>query len=214
MRFSLFTCGLAILLFSGCLLGEKGSGVPVTESREVEDFDSVVLSGSGDVQVIVGESKSVTVTFDDNLVDLVQTEVRNGELRVYTTGGWSSSLGLQVEVRTPELRSATVSGAGDMVLNGVSGESLELEISGAGDLSGDGAVDSLSVEVSGVGEAELKQLQSKKATVSVSGAGDATVFATESVDASVSGTGDVEVYGNPASVKQSTSGVGDVTIVK
>ena len=45
-----------------------GSGVPVTQTRDVASFTSVELAGSNNVVVRVGASQSVVVKADDNLM--------------------------------------------------------------------------------------------------------------------------------------------------
>jgi hypothetical protein len=75
-------------------------------------------------------------------------------------------------------------------------------------------VKSLEVTVSGVGDANLRELQAEDVTVTVSGTGGAAVYASKSVDATVSGVGDIDVFGNPDAVSQVTSGVGSITIRK
>ena len=46
----------------------------------------------------------------------------------------------------------------------------------------------------------------------VSGVGDASVYASDSVDASVSGVGDIDVYGEPADVKKDGGMFASITV--
>jgi hypothetical protein len=64
--------------------------------------------------------------------------------------------------------------------------------------------------VTGTGDAALERLLARDAHVVVSGTGAATVYATESLDASVSGTGGITYRGHPRHVKKSVSGTGAV----
>ena len=50
-----------------------GSGVPVTQARDVASFANVELAGNNNVVVRVGASQSVIVKADDNLIDRVTT---------------------------------------------------------------------------------------------------------------------------------------------
>ena len=206
-----------LILSSGCdisISGTPGSGVAATEDRTGDDFHAVSVGGTGDVNITVGEEKSVVVTFDDNLIDMVETEVVNGELKITTTGSYRTSLGLDIQVTVPNLDAVTVSGVGDLTATNVSGPSMKVNISGVGEATINGEVEELDVTVSGTGDANLKDLIAKKVKVSASGTGDAVVYASESVDANASGTADIMVHGKPADIKQSSSGVSDIVIDK
>ena len=54
----------------------RGSGVEVTDQRELAPFAAVELAGANTVIVDVGPAQAVAVTGDDNLVDNVSTAVR------------------------------------------------------------------------------------------------------------------------------------------
>ncbi len=210
MRSLIVLPAVLLLLVPGCIIGTPGSGVSKTEVREVEDFNSLSFGGSGEVTIRVGQEKSLVVTFDDNLIDMVETKVIDGELIVRVNGSYHSTLGLDIEIGVPELVAVSVSGVGDIEVLDMSGSRLEVTVSGVGEVKVIGSVDELECRVSGVGDAELRQLKAKRVEVSVSGTGGAEVFASESVDASASGVGGIDVYGNPSNVQESASGIGDI----
>jgi hypothetical protein len=64
-----------------------GSGVIVTEPREVEDFTGVVLNGVGEVEIRHGNTESLSITADDNILAHLTSEVRNGRLFLGTEPG-------------------------------------------------------------------------------------------------------------------------------
>ena len=195
---------------AGCNVGIKGSGVSKTESRDVVDFKSVSSEAVGDVNVTIGESQSVEVTIDDNLLPLLVTEVVDGELKIRTTGSFSTSIGLKVNITTPSLDSIRSSGVGSVKIEGLDSEQLAIGISGVGDVSAKGKVQNLNVTVSGVGSADLDELLADNVSVTVSGVGGADVFASKSVNASTSGVGSINVSGNPAEKKESKTGIGSI----
>ncbi len=192
--------------------GIPGSGNRQTELRSVGHFDEVALAGFGSVEVIPGDTPSVRVTTDDNLVQYVETEVTDGVLRIKPARPINPRTGLQVAVTAPTLRGARVTGAGEMHLKGVAVDALEVAISGAGTLTAEGQARRVQAEISGIGEADLQALYADEASVRISGAGEAAVFAAQSIDAQISGVGDVVCYGNPIEVSQQISGVGELTI--
>ncbi len=54
----------------------------ITETREVSNFDSISLSGSGEVIVTQGGSESLAIETDDNVMEHVKAEVRCGTLNL------------------------------------------------------------------------------------------------------------------------------------
>jgi hypothetical protein len=205
----------ALFLCSGCHTFQpriSGSGVAQSEYRPVPWFNQIELSGFGTVNVVGGQSPSVQVTTDDNLLCWVGTEVENGKLHIETTRNIRPRTELIINVTVPELVAAQVSGAGDLNVDGVVGQQLELAISGAGDLRASGQVNQVTATISGAGSADLQQLYAENADVRISGAGDIDVFATQSVKAHVSGAGSVNCYGNPADVQQEVRGAGSIRL--
>ena len=60
----------------------NGSGDLITETREVSDFNGINLSGSGEVIVTQGDTESLTVETDDNVMEHVKSEVRGATLHL------------------------------------------------------------------------------------------------------------------------------------
>lgn len=204
-----------ISIVSGCavsITGTPGSGIAATQDRTGETFHAISVSGTSSVNVTVGGETSVVVSGDDNLLAMITTKVVNGELQVSTNGSYSTNIGLAVDVSVPSLDSVTVSGVGDLTATNIQSPTMKVDVSGVGDAELSGVVDVLEVNVSGTGDADLQNLIAKNVTVEASGVGDANVHASASVDATASGVGDVEVFGSPAEVKQSASGIGDVVV--
>ena len=207
--------GLLVCLFSGCHgigPGIAGSGISHTEFRQVPQFDEIELDGFGTVNIIAGEHQSVHVTTDDNLLARIETRVDDGKLTINPMKNIRPQTELVIDVTVPQLTAARVSGAGDINVDGVYGEDLDLSISGSGDLRAQGQVANVSTKISGAGSADLQQLAAENAKVKISGAGHVDVFASRSIDARVSGVGTVDCYGNPTDVQQRVSGVGRVRL--
>ena len=100
-------------------------------------------------------------------------------------------------------------GAADATISNIDSETVEIEISGAGDVSMDGACTTAVFEVNGAGDIDAEAFKCAHVDLTINGAGDAEVFASETVTARINGVGDVEVYGNPKSVERQIAGLGD-----
>jgi hypothetical protein len=187
---------------AGC--GVKGSGVKANETRDVPAFKGLEVRGSANVFVTVGNEQSVTVEVDDNLMQIITTEVTDNKLVIGSKQSYSTRIGVKVTIQVPELTSVAVSGSGSATLSDAKGESLDVKISGSGKVTASGEVQSLAVKVSGSGNAKLSELTAKKVSARVSGSGNVRVHATETLDAAVSGSGSVEYHGSPQVTKKVT----------
>jgi len=204
-----------LLVLVGCIGeyagGIAGSGISKTETRQVDEFRSIRHDTVGNVTVRIGQTQEVKITFDDNLLSIVDTSVVDGELRIKTTDSFNSKVGLNIQVTVPEIDELKLTGVGSLLASGIEAESLRLQQSGVGTLKVEGKAKSVSLKASGVGNANLRGLEAENATVVVSGVGGVTVFASESIDAQLSGVGGVKVHGDPKERKIKSGGIGKVT---
>jgi len=214
--------------------GEPGSGNLITETRDVADFHAIEVDYPAQVFVTQGSSESVKVEADDNFLPGLQTRVRNGTLEIfYDVDGGSRvnpSKGVKITIVVKELDDVHIDSAGDLTIDGVESDELNLSVSGAGnlnlmdievkelsiDLSGAGNVvasgtaDDFRLSMSGFGSFNGKDLHTKTARVEMSGAGSATLWVDDKLDAEISGAGSVNYYGSP-DVTKDVSGVGSVS---
>jgi hypothetical protein len=199
--------------FFRCLFGGKhveGSGQAKSETRTVESFEEIELSGAYDVFVTIGPEQKVELTFDDNLIDLIRTQVRGHSLRIFSKESYSSDLNCRVDITVPKLEAVSCSGSGDIDVSDLKGELFEFDLSGSGGLRVDGLVDKLEVSVSGSGDVDARELIAKDVYCSVSGSGNIRVHADSSLDGSVSGSGDISYYGSPEHISTHVSGSGRI----
>jgi Putative auto-transporter adhesin, head GIN domain len=208
--FVVFASCIALSL-SGCWKGIQGNGIIETDNREVGDFRKIDTGVVADVVVHVGQPKSVRITFDQNLLPMVKTEVNGETLKIFSKGSWSSKSGCTIEIGVPELTDLDASGVGSTTVVDFAGDQLAIDVSGVGSVTVSGTTKSLDLNVSGVGNADLDELKAESVTVSISGVGGASVFASQSVSGGVSGVGGLEIHGNPTDRKVRRSGIGDVS---
>jgi len=186
-----------------------GSGHVVSQARQPGGFDAVQTKGAIDLDIIIGAQTAVTVDMDDNLQELIRTEVHGGTLVIDSKGSWTADHDPRVHITVPALSALAMEGSGGAVLKGLSGGDLALRIAGSGDIDADGRIASLDVLVNGSGDAKLGTLQADSARVRVNGSGDVTVNVAQSLEASVYGSGDIRYRGN-ARVSSHIYGSGSV----
>jgi hypothetical protein len=208
----------------------RGSGDIVTEERDVSDFHRVNLSGIGDLIISQGDEESLTIEADDNIIQLIETDVSGGELTIQFKRGYSfvPNTSIKFYLMVKELDKISLSGAGKTICDNFEAEELEFDISGAGDIDFDisaadtkvylsgagdislsGEVDRQKIRLSGVGNYNGKDLESRICDITVSGAGSATVNVSEELDVNISGVGNVNYTGSPR-VEQEISGLGRI----
>ncbi len=211
--------------------GIKGTGPSVTKTLNVSNFEGIALSIDADVKVEVGNSRSVKVEGQQNIIDLIETTVESGVWKIKYSENVGNHSPVKISIVVPALSSARISGSGDISGSGVfrtnttfvaavsgSGNlTMEVEapdvdgkISGSGNIQLAGTTGDLNASISGSGDFKADRLQAKNATVRISGSGDCDVRAGEDLNVSISGSGDVTYRGRP-SVKSKIVGSGDVT---
>jgi hypothetical protein len=205
------------LVTSGCAITlryEEGSGVLVTEQRDVSGFDRVSFEGFGTLIITHGSKESLTIEAEDNILPRIETNVRGGTLEIgFDTDRWldivrpTKSITYTLTVIT--LDGIALSGAGSIEASGIDAERFDVELSGAGSIELSGFAATQEINVSGAGSYDSGEIKSEHIDVNISGAGNATVWATESLDVNISGVGNVSYYGHPQ-VRESVSGLGNL----
>ena len=209
------TAALAIALVGPMLGGcaTRGSGDAKTETRELDSFAAIDIGGAFELTVHVDPSveQRVEIRGDDNIVPLVTTKVSGNELDIgLDANGIRPKLPLEIEIWVPALGELDAGGATQIVVEGLHGESFELELSGANESKLSGNVAHFEVDISGAADLQARALQAKTVELELSGAGSAEVFASERLDVEVSGAGSVRYFGKPGTVEKDISGAGSV----
>jgi len=210
--------GAALALLSGCghtdgvtsvnpAGGIVGSGVLASESRPVSGFDGVTVDAPLHVVLTQGGSESLLVTADDNVLPLVQSEVRGGRLFLGLVPHSRLTLTREVlcRVTVAEIRDVDASGAARVEMQGVDAVDLGVRLSGAAVGSASGAVGRLTLDVTEASRWNAADLRGRTVVAGVSGASYALVRVVESLVANLSGASTLEYAGDPA-VEQTVSG--------
>jgi len=188
----------------------RGTGVADTQSRQVPAFASVDLAGTNNVAVHVGGRQSVVVHADDNLIELVTTDVRSGKLVIADTGSFTARSPTRVDVSVPTLDAVALSGDGIMTVDAVSAKRFTAQLRGSGILRASGTADHLDAALGGSGDLQLQGLTARDATAAVTGSGRLQVRTTAALSASVSGSGAIFYSGDPQKVTRSVTGTGAI----
>lgn len=214
----------------------KGNGKTVSIERSVGEYDAIAVAGWFDVILVDGSEGELKLKGEENLLEYIITEVKDGKLVIKTKKGvnlkpsnWNSGIYVTVPVESIEMVSlsgsgdivgettlksdkfkTSLSGSGDVTLD-IEATSIDASMSGSGDIDLTGNARDLDVSISGSGDIKAYALKAENVYAQVSGSADIKVTATESIKARVSGSGDISYKGNPKKIDTKTSGSGDIS---
>ncbi|MEE4177612.1 MAG: head GIN domain-containing protein [Bacteroides sp.] len=233
--FSFLTLLVTFVFLSSCTYSEgkvtRGDGNVVTSTIPLSDFDEIDLQGGFNVVLKQGSDLEVVIETDENLMELLDVEVRGKTLYVSTTReAVLKPTKMILTITYPALRGITVGGAckieseeviqSDDLRFDISGaaeidlaivaEVLRTELAGAGSINFEGKVREHYIDLAGASSLEAKELITEVTEIDLSGAGSASVHATTSLRASLSGVGSIKYYGNPGETQIDKSGLGSI----
>ena len=226
---------VALTSFTACNfdinLGQvQGNGNVVTQEREVSDFDQVKGSAGLDVYLTEGSDNKIVVEADENLQEIIETEITNGKLHITTAKSIGRSKAKKVYVTYVNLSHIYASSGADVIGNSViknenisldasSGADLEVEIlakevfaetSSGADLKVTGKATSLKASASSGSELNARELLVLNCKADASSGGDIIVNVREKLQTEASSGGNIKYYGDPAAVSKNDSRSGSV----
>ncbi len=209
---------LCTFILSGCMfIPDKparvmGSGNVVSETRPVSGIKSIALQGSADVNVKFGTAESLSISGEDNIIFLIETNVQNHQLAIKTRPlmTYTATHPVRVDVTVVSLDGISISGSGNMDVSGYTGNSLTIGLPGSGTITVAGSTDRTNITLDGSGNIYADQLIAKTASVSLKGSGNVKVYASDLLDATLPGSGNIRYFGNPAKVNSKVTGSGNI----
>jgi hypothetical protein len=213
----------------------KGNGEIKKETRQVGDYSSLSSRGSMNVEIAYGNSNSIVVEADENLLPYIETTVENGKLIIQSKKkvNLKSTSKMVVHVSMTKINSLqlsgsgningdgafsnsgktdiSISGSGNIKLNFNSFSDLDLSVSGSGNMDLKGAgTNNIAAAISGSGNIECSDISSNDVDAKISGSGNIKVYANKSIDAKISGSGNVYYKGTASNISSKTAGSGKV----
>jgi hypothetical protein len=177
----IFILFFAVVLLIGCTQApSSGSGNVVSQEEAITDFNSVDVSDLFNVDITQGESYSVVIRVDDNLVDHLEIVKQADTLKIgLKLSRKINNATLEAEVTMPELTGLDLSGASQANITGFkSTKDLAVNLSDSSSLFGDIEAGDISIDLSGSSEMTLD-----------SSGGDVTIDASDSSEVILSGSG-------------------------
>ena len=207
--------------------GKKGNGVVVEEPRKViEDFTKVSAAEGLDVFVAQGNDYSILVEADENIIDLIATDIKDGKLRVHTVENIGRAT-KNIYVTLPTVTALESSSGADLIaqepikanrieLDASSGSDLHVEVeaqevyadaSSGADIKVSGVTDRLEADASSGADIRARELMAKTCHADASSGSDISVNVSESLIADASSGADISYTGDAkVTKKKSVSG--------
>ena len=210
----------------------KGNGKPGHLEKTLTVADKVLLTGKYDLEIVPGNTKSIQVMADENILPYIVIDEKENRLAIRTKDGFdiSSSNDIHLILTTDKLSELSVNGSADVtsasILTGA--DYLKVEIVGSGDISLQVNTPSVNAHIAGTGDIKLsgetkdlkimidsqgdfksKELKAENVSVIINGTGNANVFASATLNVKISGSGDVSYLGSPQ-VTQHIAGAGKI----
>jgi hypothetical protein len=138
-----------------------GNGDVVSEERIIGDFDRLKVSTGIDVIMKQGDNISLMLEADENLHDVIKTEVIDNTLKIHTVKNIRRAKAKKVYLIYTDLNSIRVSSAGDVRgENTLRTDHLDIDLSSAGDLTLDLEAEELTCDISSSGDAGGREMRS------------------------------------------------------
>ena len=224
----LSSCGFDIN-FGDFRTGEKGNGIVVEQTREITgDFTEVSASEGLDVFITQGADFDILVEADENIMDLIGTDIKNGKLKIHcienigratkkiyvtmpnVTGLYASSgshLTTENKIQADKLEVDASSGA--IINANVQATNLEIDASSGANISMEGSAKEVFVDGSSGANINAKDLSTLVATADASSGANISIDVADNLTAEASSGGNISYKGNP-SVQKNKSVSGSV----
>lgn len=210
----------------------SGNRNVVTDNRTPkEDFIKIKVSSGLDLFITQGNTTEVILEADENLHEIIFTEVNNGELRIYSEKSIWKAKSRKVHVTLPKIESVKATSGADVYAENTlktdairviatSGADIRLDLdanevdssaTSGSDINLSGTTKKHNSKATSGASIDAYDLRSETAVVAVTSGANINIHASESINAAATSGGDVDYSGNPKKVSKSTTSGGSVS---
>lgn len=231
------TAFLAFVLFTATSCGwrsVRGNGNVISENRNEASFNGVKTAGSFDLYVTQGETTTIRIEAEGNLLKYITTEVEDGvlkvrvrrgvnlrprkDMKVFVTAPNFKQLGIagsgniiaESDIKSSDNMEFSIAGSGDVRVSTIDAPKITVRISGSGSATIAGSTRDAEFRIAGSGDIKCKELKAENTEVHIAGSGNVWTYCSQNLDVHIAGGGDVHYLGNPVNVKQKIAGSGNM----
>lgn len=191
---------LTTIFLSSCDWHKKqtviGSGDVQTEEIRATDFTGITVTGTCNVSVTTGETFSVELHAQQQVLNVMTTRVNSGILEIGFDPDYNVKTDEEISatIVMPVLDFVSITGAGNFSLSGEKQSRLDIVITGAGNVEGFGMeVENCNININGSGNCEVNVIETL--VVNVSGVGNVFYMGSPNITSDISGVGNVVAAG-------------------
>ena len=210
----------------------NGNRNVVTENRSAkEDFTKIKVSTGLDLYITQGTKNEITVEADENLQEIIITEIKDGVLKVYSDQNIWKAKARKVYVTVKTLEGLTATSGSDVYTKGtidandikisatsgadirmsINANTIETSSTSGSDIEISGTANNHISKATSGASIDAYELRSKNVTVKVSSGADINIYASESITAKATSGGDIDFKGSPKKINKKESSGGDVS---
>lgn len=211
--------------------GIDGNRNVVTIDRSISnDFESIKVSQGLDLYITQSNDVTLSVEADENLHDLIKTEVDNGTLRIYTTENIRRAASRRINLSITDIEAIKATSASDVVstntievdeleLNCTSGADIKLDVktetlnaysTSGSDIRLSGTTTLLIAEATSGSDIKASNLKAETSKVKATSGADISVNTSKELTARATSGADIRYSGSPKRVNKSDSSAGSI----
>lgn len=217
----------------------SGNGNVVTKEIPISDYQELVVEG-GNIELTYTQSEEapyLQIETDQNILDLLETAVKDGELKIRPENRRTSINPTRFVIKTnsKELKDLKMAGSGEGRIKGIlNSNNLELGLAGSGILIADslnthnlecdmagscemtlsGKTEKTKIKSAGSCNINAFNLTTEQLDCKMAGSNNVEITVNQEISAKIAGSGELRYKGNPKDVHSSTAGSGSVTRVE
>ena len=214
------------------ITGIKGNNKVVSEDRTISsDFKEIKVQQGITLHLTQGNSTDISVEADENIIDLLITEVKNNELKIYFEKNVYKAKARNVFLTTKTIEAIRTSSGAEVIsentiqantldLDSSSGSTIKItvkaddiksETSSGADIKIKGKTINFSASSSSGSSIDADDLESVNAVAQASSGANIDLNVSGKLTAKASSGGDIDYEGSPSEIDKNTSSGGSVS---
>ncbi|MDL2265125.1 DUF2807 domain-containing protein [Parabacteroides sp. OttesenSCG-928-G21] len=200
----------------------NGNRKVVTKNISISDYDEIAVAGSVDFEYVQSNKKpSLEITIDENMLQYMKIEVKNGKLvvepkRVKENGSYNLNPTVcKIKTNSRNLKSVKSAGSGHLkVASKLNFKKLNVDMAGSGRIVFEHSMkgDEMKVNMAGSGKVIMDNISAKSLVCSMAGSGEIRANGDMQRSAyDIAGSGSIRVGGSARETSYNIAGSGKIS---
>lgn len=219
LTLTLFSCNFDLNLNHGV----RGNGEVITVDRATKQFSAIKATEGLDVYITQGSTESITVEADENIQELIMTDIEDGVLRIHTKENIGYASAKKVHIIFKNISSIITTSGSDLyatntittkslTLKSTSGSDMTLDINtsfvdcsstSGSDITLSGKTTKLIAQATSGSDIKAADLISESSDVRATSGANITINTYKELTANATSGGEIKYYGNPEKINKS-----------